>query len=226
MAYYIDLTAIDITEYQSYLEEAELLPSRQVLKDNLEENFHNLKKAGIKNLEELLDKINTRNKEAMFSKETGIDLGYLTILSREIRSYRPKPNRLKDFPNQSGQAIDKLAEIGIKNSQQLFNQALLPADREKIVKQTGIEPKDLLSLTKLSDLSRIRWVNHTFAFMLLKAGYDTVEKVALGEATEICAAVNLVNQDHGFYKGKIGLHDIELCVNSANDLSIDLSTED
>ncbi len=52
-------------------------------------------------------------------------------------------------------------------------------------KQIGISENELLRLAKLTDLSRIRWVNHAFAYVLFEAKYDTVEKAAKDVSLEI-----------------------------------------
>ncbi|MBI9108890.1 MAG: hypothetical protein JEZ04_19260 [Spirochaetales bacterium] len=46
---------------------------------------------------------------------------------------------------------------------------ILTADkRELLSKKTGIDKNEILKLTKLTDLSRIRWVNHTFAYITVE----------------------------------------------------------
>ena len=79
-----------------------------------------------------------------------------------------------------------------------------------------------MKLTKLTDLSRIRWVNHTFAFVLLEAGYDTVEKVANSDYKELYEKVKKLNEERNLYKGHIGLHDMKLCVEAAQDVSFEI----
>ena len=64
--------------------------------------------------------------------------------------------------------ILKFENIGIKNTLQLFDKVLTPKSRIEISKQSGIDKNEVFKITKLTDLSRIRWVNHTFAYVLLK----------------------------------------------------------
>jgi len=50
----------------------------------------------------------------------------------------------------------KLENIGIKNTLQLFDKILTSKNRVEISKQTGIDENEVLKITKLTDLSRIR----------------------------------------------------------------------
>ncbi|MCK4732829.1 MAG: hypothetical protein KAT65_10280, partial [Methanophagales archaeon] len=67
-----------------------------------------------------------------------------------------------------------------------------------------------------------RWVNHTFAYVLLEAKYDTVEKVANADYKELYETIKQLNDERELYKGHIGLHDMKLCVEAAKDVSLDI----
>ena len=147
---------------------------------------------------------------------------YLTILVREIKSYRPKPNKIKDFPSITDGVILKFENIGIKNTLQLFDKVLTPKSRIEISKQSGIDENEVLKITKLTDLSRIRWVNHTFAYVLFEAKYDTVEKVANTDYSELYENIKQLNDERKIYNAHIGLHDMKLCVEAAKDVSLEI----
>ncbi len=222
MGYYIDLNKMKVSQYQEKLKLADLLPSRMILKKHIDSNFNSIKELGISNIEELLKSINTKKKIQEFSKLSNIDEKYLTILAREIKSYRQKPNRLKDFLKVPSEIIEKLEKAGIKNTQHLYPKVLTSEDRIKLAKELTIHKNEILKLAKLTDLSRIRWVNHTFAYVLLEAGYDTTEKVANADHQELYETVKQLNQEREIYKGHIGLHDMKLCVEAAQDLSFEI----
>jgi hypothetical protein len=71
-------------------------------------------------------------------------------------------------------------------------------------------------------LSRIRWVGTTFARMLYELGVDTVEKVTQSDPVDLHSRVNRLNKENNIYKGQIGLNDMRILVNIANDLSLDI----
>ena len=164
----------------------------------------------------------TKKKVNAFSDQTGVPIDFLTILGREIRSYRQKPNNLRDFPSIDEDTIKKLGNIGLKNAFQFFSKVLTTADRVALSKHTEIDEHVILKLTKLTDLSRIRWVNHTFAYVLYEAQYDTVEKVAKADYIEFYETVKQLNEKQELYRGHIGVHDMKLCVEAAKDVSLDI----
>ena len=111
--------------------------------------------------------------------------------------------------------------MGIRNTLQLFDKILTPQSRRAFSQQTGIRESKVLRLAKLTDLSRIRWVNHTFAYVLLEAGYDRTENVARADYKDLYEKVKKLNEEREIYKGHIGLHDMKLCVEAARDVSLD-----
>jgi hypothetical protein len=222
MGFYIDFEQISLDALQASFESVDLLPSRQLIKEDIQHNFEVLKDQGLSNAAALLEAIKTPKKTREFAMQSGLDLNYLTILSREMRSYLQKPTRLKDFPGIPKKAIVKLENSGIKNAQQLFDRVLTSENRRELCAQTGIDTKLIPRLTKLVDLSRIRWVNHTFANMLYEAGYDSAEKVAQADYTVLHQKVKKLNEERAFFKGSIGLHDMKLCVEAAKDVSLDI----
>jgi hypothetical protein len=222
MGYYIDLKAISIDEYEETLKAADLLPSHMILKDELEENFMLIKKQKIENVEELRSALRSKTKLQDFSGNSGISEYYLKILIRNVNGYRQKPNTIKDFPGVPDDVVLKLEDLGIRNTLQLFDRVLTPNSRKELSSQAGIHEREVLRLTKYSDLCRIRWVNHTFAYVLLEAGYDTTHKVADADHQELYEDVKKLNEERQIYNAHIGLHDMKLCVESAQTLSFDI----
>jgi hypothetical protein len=222
MGFYIDLEKITLDDYKEILKTADLLPSRMILKENIDEIFEMLKNQAIENVEELRTKLSSTSKLQGISKQSGISEEYLKILIREVKSYRQKAVRIQDFPSFSESTILKLSDLGIKNALQLFEHILTKQSRAQLSQQTGIQESEILRLSKLVDLSRIRWVNHTFAYVLLEAGYETAEQVAKADFTELYETVKKLNEEREIYKGHIGLHDMKLCVEAAKDVSLDI----
>lgn len=222
MGYYIDLKSISIDKYKEILKASDLLPSRLILKDNIDSNFDLITNQKVQYVDELLNMLKNKKKLQDFSRQSGLNDDYLTILIREIKSYRQNPNRIKDFPSIADDVILKFENIGIKNTLQLFDKVLTSKSRLEISKQAGINENEVLKITKLTDLSRIRWVNHTFAYVLFEAEYDTVEKVANADYKDLYETVKRLNEDRKIYKGHIGLHDMKLCVEAAKDVSLEI----
>lgn len=222
MGYFIDLKQISIDRYKTILKSADLIPSWIILKDNIDENLDHIKEQNIQNLQELKDALKAKESALLFSKQSGLPEDYVMVLRRVINGYHPKPNRIKDFPNVSEITAKQLEKSGIKNTLQLFDSILTSKSRETLSKRTGIDKDEILKLAKLTDISRIRSVNHTFAYVLYEAGYDTVEKMANVDYIELYETVKQLNAERKFYKAHIGLRDMQLLVQLAKELSLDV----
>jgi hypothetical protein len=222
ISYHIDLRTISLADYRETLRSADLLPSRIVLKDDLDRNFAVFQSLGLNTVEDLRKALNTKKRLQEFSSESGLPEGYLAILIREIRSLQPKPNKLSDFPETSAEAVDKLAEAGIKHTAHLYEYVQTPADRAVLAARTGVDEGEILRLARLSDLSRIRWINHTAAYVLLEAGYSCAADVAGADPAQVHEDVNILNEQRKIYNAHIGLHDMALCVAAAKDVPRDM----
>lgn len=222
MGYYIDLDKITIDDYRIKLGSAYLPPSRMILKDKLDERFGYFKSIGIKNVKGLIQILKKKDKFAELSKVNCLSGNYLKILLRELNSTLPKPNKIADFTGISQDTIDKLEKTGIKNTVKLYDKVLTKCDRQKLADSTGIGDKEILELTKLTDLSRIKWVGVTFARMLYDLEIDTVEKAAKSDPVDLHARINLLNKEKGIYKGQIGLNDIKIFVNAAKEIPLEI----
>ncbi len=222
MGYYADLSKMSIDQYREELKTKELIPSRLPLRDNIDNNFELIKKQNIQNIDELYNILKNKIKLAEFSEQSGIAPDYLQLLIRKINGLRQKPNRIKDFPSITEELVLKLERIKVKNTLQLFDRIITPESRKELKEQTGMDDIDLLKMTKLTDLSRIQWVNHTFAYVLHEAGFDTTEKVAQADFNTLYNTIKTLNKEREIYKGNIGLHDMEICVEAAQYLPLDV----
>ena len=216
--YYIDLKKFTLEKYRHELEQAEILPSRKILKEKLQERFQCLEKYGIKNLQDLILVLKTTEKTKNFAKKSGLPEDYLLILRREVNSYQPKPLNLKDFPGTKKDAIEKLATIGIKNTKHLFEKVKTQKERNELVEQTGIATNELLELVKLTDLSRVKWIGPIFARIFLDTGTDTVEKLSKSIAENLFKKLVEINIEKGYTKGKFTVKDVQLCINIAKEV--------
>ncbi len=222
MGYYIDLGKITIEDYQKKLECAYLPPSRMVLKEKLDERFGFFKNIGIKNIKELIQLLKKKDKFTELSKVNCLSGDYLTILLRELNSTLPKPNKLADFIWISKNSIDKLAKADVINTEKLYDKVLTKIDRQKLADSTGIDYTEILELTKLTDLSRIKWVGVTYAQMLYDLGLDTVEKVSKADPIDLYKRINQRIKEHSIFKGGIGINDVKILIETASELPLEI----
>ncbi len=222
MGYYIDFQKVTIDDYKLKLESAYLPPSRMMLKDKLDERLGYFQSIGIKNVNELILLLNKKDKLAELSELEIFSGDYLTILLRELNSLLPKPNMISDFNVISADTVDRLKKAGIKNTKEIYNCVLNKSDRQKLSELSGVDEPTILKLTKLSDLSRIKWVGVTFAQMLYDIGLDTVSKVANSDPEYVYNLIRELNNEKQIYKGQIGMNDMRILVQEAKRLPQDI----
>jgi hypothetical protein len=213
--YYADLGKISLSDFKAELESGELLPSRKMLGEDIDNRFKCMRNHGMKNLDDLLAVLKTTDKIKKFSRETGLPEEYLTILRREIMSSQPKPVNLRDFPGISKVTVGKLEKQNIKNTKQLYQYIKTDVARRNLQNDLNIPHNEVLELAKLTDVVRIKWVGANFARLLVDSCCDTVEKVSKADYKELYDAVVCINDEKKYFRGKFGLHDMKLAVIAA-----------
>ncbi|PKM53783.1 MAG: hypothetical protein CVV00_10955 [Firmicutes bacterium HGW-Firmicutes-5] len=214
MGYYIDLFEISIKEFAQKLKMTKLLPSSQLLKENIDVIFQNIEKNNIHNIGELQQCLKTKPKVARFSEKTTIDLNYLTVLRREINSLHPEPRDIEGFPYMSQIIKEKLRSLGIKTTFDLFEYIKNSEVRYRLMEKLSCSEEEVLYLTQLVDVSRLKYVNQTFATLLVACGYGSIEIIKKADYKELYETITAYNKTHGLYKGKIGLKDMAFFVES------------
>ncbi len=222
MGYYINLEKISCNDFRNKLKSAYLPPSRLILKDNLDEQFDYFTDIGVTNLKALVQLLKNKNKLAELLKHDCFTQEYLKVLLRELNSMHPKPNKIAEFVDIAQNTLDNLTKIGITTTEKLYEKVLNKIDRQKLAEANGIDYHDILKLTKLADLSRIKWVGVTYAQMLYNLGFDTVEKVSEAHPNDLHLKINRLIKENNIFKGTIGINDVRILIESANELSIDI----
>ena len=214
--YHIDLEKYSSQKFKHNLESRDMIPSRVSLKEDLDDRFSVLENAGITNLKELITALKTKPKIEEFSRETGLSIQYLTLLSREARSYLPNPVRLDKFPGVSSTIIEKLEVVGIKNSRHLFNAAQTKVEREELAQQAKVPIERLDELFGLSDLSRVYGVGSVFARMIYDVGVQSVHEFVQYSASEFVTIYEAQTQK----KADFGINEIEFSLIFVRDLEV------
>jgi len=188
--YYIDLATFSIDILQSRLGHIHLTPSQQVLTEDMDARFAILQAQGIHNLQQLQIALKTKKALAAFAERV----------------------RLADLPPVDPNAVDRLAAQDIHDTLELFPKVRTPALRADLAEETKISPEQIMLLTKLTDLCRLKWVGPKFAHLLLVSGYDTVEKIARADGIALYHHLQRVSKESGVYQGGFGEDDINLWV--------------
>lgn len=199
MRYSLDLSQINVTEYEALLKSQNLLPGRRILLENIERNFSAIRSLGINTAEQLKKELSTPQKIAALAVKSGIPEEYLVILKRELGSLEQKPVPLASFPALDAALLKALEEKGVRSSKDYLERAA----------GTSAE------LDALCDLVRINGVGAVAARAFYEAGYRSVPDVARAEAGEMLKRVNAVNEQKKYYSAKLGVKDMQFCIDFA-----------
>jgi len=213
MRYCFDAETISLSSLKERIVTTDLVPSREPIKQGLEDALSRLDDLGVKNLAMLRKELKDNKRLFAIAEQTGIDKDYLALLRREAESYYPKPFNLKEFDWIPEEETGKLATAGIKTTADLF---------ESPVKAQGygVEPGLLDHLLKCADLTRIQWVSPLFARMLTAAGYEAPADVAAADPDALDQGMQAVNTEHAWFKGRIGLRDIKRLIDASRYVSL------
>lgn len=222
MGYYIDLSKITLDEFRRKLCHEYLLPSQQILKENIDERFAIIQSQNIVNLQQLQQELKTKEKVNAFAKTTSIDADYLTVLRRTVNSYHPQARKLNQFLCISSETARRLEKAGIKTTLDIYDRIINPKERSRLAGELCIFAEDTLLLAKLTDVSRLRYVNQTFACLLMLSGYDTVEMIQKADYHILYRELLEVNEEKNIFKGRIGLNDMELLINEARNTPLEI----
>jgi hypothetical protein len=214
--YHINLETYCLEKFKNSLMSRDMIPSRVILKDEIIERFAKLERKNITNLKELIDRLKTKPKIEQFSYESGLSIKYLSILNREAKSFLPNPIRLDKFPGVETKYIDKLEDVGIKNSRQLFNNANDKNKRNQLSQKTEIPIEIINELVCLSDLARVYGVGPMFARIIYNVGIKTVKEFVEIPAEEFIRIYEEKEQK----KADFGINDIQFSLELAKELDI------
>jgi replicative superfamily II helicase len=199
MQYSLDLKQITVTDYELLLKNQNLLPGRRILLEEIDSRLEAIRRMGVDTADHLKKELSTPQKLAAFADKSGIPEEYLVILKRELGSLEQKPVPLSSFPDIDAALLAKLEELGVLNSKDYLEHAV----------GTSTE------LDALCDLVRINGVGAVAARAFYEAGYRSAADVAHAQAGTMLARVNAVNEQKKYYNAKLGVKDMQFCIDFA-----------
>jgi len=168
--YAADLTAISLDDFERTLLSVELIPSRRVLRDRISDVCGRLRDRGIDDLEGSRLLLRDKAGYPELAIELGVDVEYLTLLSREINSYRTKPLALARLEGLPPETLDALESVGIHTTEDLYERAAGKRHRLKLAEALDLPEERLMYALELSDLVRITGVGPASAHVLYEIG--------------------------------------------------------
>ncbi len=212
--YHINPDKLSLKRFQKSLESRELIPSRKPLKEKLKSRFSAISSEGVKSVGDLIHVLKNKLKVEAFSKKSGVNNEYLTLLKREAGSYFPNPVRLSSFQGVDNRAVTQLEKNGVRNSKQLFNKASVAEDRKKLSSELGVSEDSLKELIALSDLSRLYGVGPVFARIIYNIGIDSVKSLLRYSPEEVVG----IYEEQTNKKADFTVHDIRFTLEMAREL--------
>jgi hypothetical protein len=200
MRYNLDLSAFSIHEYKELLKHQNLLPGRRILWQNIDHNFAIIQNQNITNLADLKKQLSSPQKLASFASITGISEEYLLLLKREIGSLEQKPVSLTSFPGLDSLLVSSLSSRGINTSKEYYD----------------CGQSNVVEIFCLCDLVRINGVGAVAAKTFYEAGYRSVVEVAGANAEAMLEKISKVNDTKGYYNARLGIKDIQFCIDFAS----------
>lgn len=215
--YYINFREFSLERLKTNLATGDVLPARQILKDNIDERFEVFKSLGFHHLNDLIQALSTKQKMEKLSKH-GLPVDYLVILRREVRSYIPKPVYLREIPGIAREDVEKLAAVGITHSKHMFERGRTKKNRAGLSALTGVSIESLLEIAKLSDLGRVRGIGAVFTRLFYESGADTIENLSKWDPEELFQLVHAVNKEKNISQAVPPLKDFKQYVEISTDL--------
>jgi hypothetical protein len=222
MGYYIDLSKISLDDLKNKIKSSDLLPSQLILKQGIDEKFKVLEEFDIKNMDELKGKLKNKRNIKELSKGTSIKTEYLTILRRYVNSFHPPPRKIRDFPALSHETVDKLIKAGINTTPQLYERTFKKELRDDLKTELEISDEEILFLTKLADVSRLKYVSPIYATLIVYSDYDTAQKIRNADYNNFYKQLVKINENKKLYKGRINLKDVKYLVNETDYVTLDV----
>ncbi|MCG8569345.1 MAG: DUF4332 domain-containing protein [Spirochaetes bacterium] len=223
MGYVNDFTKIPLDQFKNKLKKRVLIPSQMILKEGIDSIFLIFEQMNIQNIGQLFDLLKQKDKFKELSQNDPLSENYLTVLFRHIKGKQPKPRKLEDFTWVDDEVIGKLQNEGLKNTKQLYDFVLKQTNITDVIHKIGLHKDEFNKLLKQTDLTRIQWVSPTFAHVLYEAGYDTVKKVQAANRDDLYHKIIKLNKEKELYKGKIGLNDMQICIEAAQDIEQEIT---
>ncbi|MDD1775141.1 MAG: DUF4332 domain-containing protein, partial [Methanobacterium sp.] len=188
----------------------------------IDDKFKVLKSIDIKNVDELNRKLKNKKNIKELSNDTSIKTDYLTILRRYVNSFHPPPRKIGDFPSLSHLTVDKLEKMGITTTPQLYDKLVTKELRNNLKTELGVADEEILILTKLADVSRLKYVSPIYATLIVYSDYDTVQKIRNADYNDLHNQLVKINKEKNLYKGRINLKDIKYLVNETDYVTLDV----
>ncbi len=210
MAYSLDMRGFSLHRFEEILTTVELLPSRRPLAEHISAVVPLLERMGVDDLEALRKLLAKKTRYGELADQLEVDEEYLTLLNREVNSYKTKPVPLARLGSLCDAELATLAGEGIRSTKDLYERCAARQDRVALARQFDIDDARLETTLQMANLVRINGVGPAFARFLIDLGLRGPEDVLATDTEEL---VRRYEESIRLQPGqpKLRTEDIEYC---------------
>jgi hypothetical protein len=150
-----------------------------------------LQQAGVSDLQNLLTRVETRERMEAFAEQSGIAAHETaTVLKYLVYWFIPMEKLLSGLVHAAPEisaAIQKLRELGIRTNLDLLQQGLTVAGRQALVDSSGLPAAIIGELVNRADFSRLPWASKATISNIIGAGYGSLVQLANANPEQLFA---------------------------------------
>jgi hypothetical protein len=153
--------------------------------------FTQLEQAGVKDVLQLIETVDTREKLAAFLVRSGVETS-LVIGALKYLAYWfiPTPKYLRELSREDPaflEAVARLRACGLRFNLDLLERGLTPAARRQLAETSGVAPELIDELVHRADFSRLPWASKATISNYVGAGYGSLARLAAAEPEQLSA---------------------------------------
>jgi len=154
-------------------------------------SFHRLAEAGVRDVFDLIEQVNTREKLEGFLAQSGMEAKELvTVLKYLVYWFLPPKKYLselvKDDPIVLGD-IAKLRSCGIRFNLDLLEWGATTEGRKALAERCGLPEAAIAGLVHRADFSRLPWTSKATVSNYIGAGYTSLAQLANTDLEQVSA---------------------------------------
>jgi hypothetical protein len=148
-----------------------------------------LDRAGVINIIDLMERVETREKLARLSEHSGIaapDIASVLkyLIYWVIPMEKLLPSLVRDG-HDMGSAFKVLRELEVRTNLGLLQQGISPSVRKELAEASGLPEATILELVNRADFSRMPWASKATISNIIGAGYGSLAELANAEEGQL-----------------------------------------
>lgn len=177
-----NFTLLEIADYTQRLLEGDTRNRYTEYAQRLLVTFNQLHRAGIRDILDLVRRIDTCEQFEIFTKQTGVDeRDVIAILKYLVYWFIPANKLLSGLVEQNSpisHAAQVLRGLGIRTNLDILQKGLTQASRKEMADTSGLREAEINELVNRADFSRMPWASKATISNIFGAGYGSLVKLA------------------------------------------------